>query len=1498
MLLSAAVLARCRVSGRRAVTYLARLAAVLLVGALAPAAAAQTTITLDSSFDDPNYLAVDHGGNVFFSSSSDALKKISAATGAVDTIASGNGIVDGAAFDGAGNLYFFDTGTFSFHGRVYRSPAASGYTVATPIGGSFAQPVGIAVDGAGNVFVADRCGSASAADGCSGTVSEVLAAGGYTSVQILARDLGSIDALAVDAKGNVFVANGDNGAIEELLAASGYVTENSINSGTGAVSGIAVGSSGNLFIVDAADQTVKELTAASGFLTVTTLGSGLSSPGGIAIDRNDNVFVADTGNLRVEEYLAAGGYTAVNTISTRLVVPTVIAVDGNDNFFTNVAPLFQNPQPGLIEFTASSFYQSIAVLFDSGLKLPAGVAVDSSNNLFFADNRANTVTEVFAQTGYTTEATIGSGFLDPAGVAVDGSGNVFVADTGNGAVKEMLAAGSYATVKTLGSGFVRPLDVALDGTGNVFVYDAGIFDVTGPPVGQVYEIPASGGYTTVKTLPIGTTALNAITADANGNVFAGYSSEYYKGIFVQPAEVVEFAAANNYMLSKPLGTGIGNPIGLAVDTAGNIFVADSGHVKEILAQAPPATTTALTASANPAAFGQSISFTATVTASSGAVTGGTMAFTDGPILLGAVPVAGGTASLSVSALSAGSHSITASYGGSSADAPSASSAVTEVIAPPVNLPAVTLAVSPNPAAVGQNIVMTATVTGTGGLPSGTVTFTAARSELDMPSFAASVPLFNGIASLVTTALPQGSYSITAIYSGDAAFDTAQSPPAGEIVAVPPEVTLTSSLNPSRPGESIVFTAMVSPVGGSTYGTITIYDGTTALGSSPVTYGYLAFLPVTLSTDALSPGNHSITAVYSGDAGDPPSSSAVLTQSVVQPTGTPPLYLYQATLGTTGAAGTDNGHFNHPVASAVDTVNRRLLVADTGNHRVQVLDLDTLTVIGTIGVTGVSGTGAGYLNHPTGVGYDPATDTIYIADSGNQRIQTWNGRYLVWDATLGVTGVTGSDNGHFNTPLSAQIDPTSGRLLVADSGNHRVQVFDAGSFAYLGTLGTSGVAGSDSAHLNHPADAVANPAAHQILVADTGNLRVQIFDAASLAPVGTIGAAGVAGADAFHFALPQSVGFDPVADLVLVADGQPNQRVQVFDAATYVYTTTFGTAGTAGAGAGQFNGPDGFAVDPASDRLFVGDSLNQRVQVFSITPPPPAASYAKAPMFLGNGKADIVWQNASGDVDLWLMNGASVAAKPDLGIVPPDLKIVGTGDFNGDGKSDLLLRDENGDVQIWLMNGGSVLSKLDLGVITNDWTIAGTGDFNGDGSTDILWRNANGRVFLWLMVGGKIGALIDLGTMTSDWTIAGTGDFDGTGTTDILWRNADGRVAIWLMKNGQVASSSVIATVSTDWTIIGTGDFTAGGRSDILWRNADGQTVIWFMDGTTLTDFESPGTLSTAWYVAGIGDFNGAGQADILWRNIDGDVMLWFMEGGMITSQVDLGVVPTDWRIVE
>ena len=336
--------------------------------------------------------------------------------------------------------------------------------------------------------------------------------------------------------------------------------------------------------------------------------------------------------------------------------------------------------------------------------------------------------------------------------------------------------------------------------------------------------------------------------------------------------------------STTLGTGALNGSGQAAYSTSSLAVGAhpitavyggdsnySGSTSPVLTQTVTAnsSTTAIASSIDPSTFGQSVTFTATVTGSDGGTPTGTVTFKDGATTLGSATLSGGQATFTTGALAAGSHSITAAYSGDANFASSLSPVLTQTVNQTSSTTAVTS--SANPSAYGAPVTFTATVSGTAGTPTGTVTFKDGATTLGSGTLNGS-----GQATFQTSALAPGSHSITANYGGDGNFSASSSPVLTQIVNLGASSTaVSSSANPSAQGASVTFTATVTGAGASPTGTVTFKDGATTLGSGTLSGGQ-----ATYSTSALAIGAHSITAVYGGDSNYSGSTSPVLTQNVV------------------------------------------------------------------------------------------------------------------------------------------------------------------------------------------------------------------------------------------------------------------------------------------------------------------------------------------------------------------------------------------------------------------------------------------------------------------------------------------------------------------------------------------------------------------------------------------------------------------------------------------
>jgi len=286
---------------------------------------------------------------------------------------------------------------------------------------------------------------------------------------------------------------------------------------------------------------------------------------------------------------------------------------------------------------------------------------------------------------------------------------------------------------------------------------------------------------------------------------------------------------------------------------------------------PATSTTSLTSDVNPSSAGQIVTLTAVV---SGGTATGSITFTDGTTSasLGTAAVSNNRGQITVSNLSTGSHSITASYSGDSNLQPSTSSALTQT----VNQDSTTTVVSSNtnPSSFGQSTLLFANVQPAfGGTATGTITF------LDGATALGTVTLSSNSAQLAVSSLSVGTHSLTAKYSGDVNLLTSTSAAVQQIVNSAGTTTVvSSSLNPSSFGQSVTLGAAVSTSsGGTPTGTVTWSDGSVALGTAAVAANGSAQLVV----NTLSVGTHSVSAAYGGDSSFSASASGILTQSVTR-----------------------------------------------------------------------------------------------------------------------------------------------------------------------------------------------------------------------------------------------------------------------------------------------------------------------------------------------------------------------------------------------------------------------------------------------------------------------------------------------------------------------------------------------------------------------------------------------------------------------------------------
>ncbi len=258
-----------------------------------------------------------------------------------------------------------------------------------------------------------------------------------------------------------------------------------------------------------------------------------------------------------------------------------------------------------------------------------------------------------------------------------------------------------------------------------------------------------------------------------------------------------------------------------------------------------------------------MTFTATVSGNSSTTPTGSVSFYDGSTLLGTAALSSmmgaARATFNTSALSVGAHTIKAVYSGDSTY-PTNSTTLTQTVTQATAT--VNLSSSSNPSQAGQSVTFTATVSGNSSTPTGSVSFYDGSTLLG--TVALSSMMGAARATFNTSALSVGTHTIQAVYSGDSTYPTSSATLTQTVTPDTVNVGLTSSNNPSLVGQSVTFTAAVTPtVSGSPTpsGTVTFKDGSTVLATVAVTNVQGQYL-ATFTTSALTAGAHTITASYS------------------------------------------------------------------------------------------------------------------------------------------------------------------------------------------------------------------------------------------------------------------------------------------------------------------------------------------------------------------------------------------------------------------------------------------------------------------------------------------------------------------------------------------------------------------------------------------------------------------------------------------------------------
>ena len=513
-------------------------------------AGAQTTVGF-SLHTTPWGVTTDKGGDVFTSQGGllgqEAVKVTPAG---VQTIVPANvEYAMGIAVDGAGDIFVVDS---EANQVVKVTPAGVQTTV--PFSGLNA-PYGVAVDGSGDVFVADSNNN---------RVLEITPAGAQTTVP--ATGISLPEAVAVDGAGNVFIADTNHLQVVEVPAGGGAQTTVPAT-GLSLPTGVAVDAADDVFIADPYNSRVVEVTPAG--VQTTLPFSGLNAPAGVAVDPAGDVFVADSGNYRVVELSkSAVNFGSINVCPTGQTTPApcneTLTLTYNVTSSGTVNPTVLTEGRSNLDFSPGSGTTCLRSL-TAGSTCAIGVTFTPKSaglrtGVVQITNNSGTVVASTPVYGFaqgpavafspSPQRNVTGGLSGQTGVAVDGGGTLFVADGANDTVVQIGAA-------AIASGLGGDNTLALDAADDVFIAD--------PNNNRVLKVAAGpGGHNAQSTVGTGLSFPASVAVDGAGDVFIADSNNN---------RVVEVPADGASQIT--VGSGFNYPSGVAVDGAGDVFIADS-----------------------------------------------------------------------------------------------------------------------------------------------------------------------------------------------------------------------------------------------------------------------------------------------------------------------------------------------------------------------------------------------------------------------------------------------------------------------------------------------------------------------------------------------------------------------------------------------------------------------------------------------------------------------------------------------------------------------------------------------------------------------------------------------------------------------------------------------------------------------------------------------------------------------------------------------------------
>jgi len=852
----------------------------------------------DAILENPYPVAFDASGNMYIPDSShNRVRKVAATGGAVTSSSgianfagsgtagySGDGgaaknatlfAPSGVAIDPAQNVYIADTqnsavrkvsvGTLDIE-TIISSTNNQTYEPGRELFAnlSFYEPIGLAFDGQGDLFIGDSLEMVVQEMQSNLTLIDLLPPP-YTNA-IRVNSLSNPQLITIENIGNVPL---DLTAINPLTNAQVDATTTTCNTSTpylgvgnncivGAVFAPTTTADPLITNIDVTGQTPNtplDIEIVGDALPVTSTTTTITS----SLDPSDfGQKVTFTVNVTTGKNLLDGTVTITDTFNgaqTTLVSGLAVIASGTSataTYSTSTLPVGQH--------TIVAAYGN-----DTNGHTPSTSTDNDAPPLSQIVNEVTTTT----LTSSGSPSTLGASVTFTATVAVKGGGGVVP----DGTVTFMNGTTALATVN-LGANLTA-------------TYATTTLPLGTNPITAVYSgdatIEVLGSTSAVLNQDVGTTSTSSVTSTPNPSTFGQqvtFTATVSPGTTttVAPTGTVTFldngasigtgtlsgnpATATFQTSSLAVGT---HPITVSYAGDANFSGSTSTVVDNQVVNGSPTTTT-VTATPNPGVSGVPVAITATVSSMANAtLVTGTVTFTIGTTTVGPLNVTNGVVTTKQT-LAAGTYQVVATYSGNSNLGGSTSSTYTLTIN---NATATTtLAITPNPAVADGTINFSATVTSNGVAPTGTVSFMSGSTTLG------TAPVTNGLAVFTTNTLAVGTYAVTAVYSGDANNGTSTSATVNLTVGLIPTTTdLVATSTAGTPPQILLVSVVTGTQGPTPTGTVTFSANGQTLGSATLDSSGVGTI-----TPNLPNGTFQVTAAYSGDTVHAPSQSTAVSVS--------------------------------------------------------------------------------------------------------------------------------------------------------------------------------------------------------------------------------------------------------------------------------------------------------------------------------------------------------------------------------------------------------------------------------------------------------------------------------------------------------------------------------------------------------------------------------------------------------------------------------------------